>query len=181
MSRIMLCHQVSLSIWSKTSRRTLGFAPVLKQASYIQDNNEGTSLDMQGRLQEAVTMFKKALEAKPDYAEAWFNLGNTYGKLGKFQDAISCFDNAMKYKQGYYEALSNRGVAKASMGHIPEALKDLSAAISGKPDLGSAYFNRAIVYLNAGKKDLACPDLVKANQLGFSAAYAIYQKECNKK
>ena len=161
--------------------KSLGLKPVLVQAPYEQFNKEAYALDMAGKLAEAVALYNKAVSAKPDYAEAWLNLGNAYGKMGRFADAITAFNSALAAKRDYAEAIASRGIAFASLGKINEALTDLGSAIRMKPGYAMAYFNRALLYLNTGKKDLACVDLSKAVQLGYSQAYAIYQKECGKK
>jgi tetratricopeptide (TPR) repeat protein len=144
-------------------------------------NEQALRLEASGKLQEALALYKKAVEMKPDYAEGWFNLGNVYGKTNKFNEAMNCLNNAIRYKPDYVKALSSRGIAYASLGKTEPAIKDLSAAIKGDPDYAVAYFNRGLVYLNAGKKDLACQDLEKAVKLGYTAAYPIFKKECENK
>jgi protein O-mannosyl-transferase len=162
-------------------RQPLGVkANINSQQQNVLIYKQATIFEAQGNYQAAIENYKKVLISEPNYPEAWFNLGNTYGKLGRFDEALTCFNNALTYKKDYFEALSSRGIAKASLGKIPEAISDLTAAINAKPDMGVAYFNRAMVYLNSGKREMACPDLQKAVQLGYSDAYSIYQKECKK-
>ncbi len=159
----------------------LGLKPIQTIPPYEQMNKEALNLDNQGMYQDAINMYKKALVLKPDYAEAWYNLGNTYGKTGKFPDAIASFNSAIASKKNFSEAYAGRGIANASQGKIQDALKDMSAAIKLKPDYAMVYLNRALIYLNNGKKELACVDLQKAVQLGYKEAYEIYQKECQGK
>ena len=141
----------------------------------------GKAMESGGNLREAENLYKKAIEINPAYAEAWYNLGNIYGKTGKFNEAMNCLNKAISFKGNYAEALSSRGIAYASMGKINEALKDLSTSIQADPKYAAAYFNRAVVYLNSGKKEFACSDLKKAIELGYTAAYSIFQKECQQK
>lgn len=150
--------------------------PALTPAQF---NEQGLNKEKAGQLQAAVDLYRKAVDMQPDYAEAWFNLGNVYGKMQRFSDAMNCLNNAIRYKGDYVEALSGRGIANASLGKTDQAIKDLTAAIRVNPDYAVAYLNRALVYLNTGKRDLACSDLRKAVQLGYSAAYPILQKECD--
>ncbi|MFZ4546390.1 MAG: tetratricopeptide repeat protein [Bacteroidales bacterium] len=161
--------------------KNLGMKPTLTIPAYEKFNSEGMALDVQGNFGEAIALFKKAIDLKPDYAEAWFNLGVTYGKTGKFGEAINALNRAIAANKNYAEAYASRGIANASQGKLSEALKDMSEAIKLKPDYAMVYFNRAMVYLNSGKKDLACSDLQKAVQLGYKEAYGIYQKECQGK
>ncbi len=146
--------------------------------TFSQYYSAGQTLENQGNLAEAIVQYKKSLELKPDYAEAWYSLGTVYGKANQFGEAISCFNKALAHKKDYVDALVNLGVVKASIGKTTEALKDLATAISMNPGYSQAYFNRALVYLNTGKKEPACADLKKAISLGNTNAYPIYQKEC---
>ncbi len=146
--------------------------------TYEQCFSMGQNFENQGKLTDALSQYRKAVELKPDYAEGWHSLGTVYGKTGRFGEAINCFNNSMRYKPNYVEAMSDRGIAKAGMGHTDEALKDLAAAIRMNPEFAMAYFNRALVYLNTGKKELACIDLQKAAKLGNTDANTLFQKQC---
>lgn len=154
---------------------------LLGQMMPVQLYEQGRSTEASGKLQEALALYRKALAARPDYPEAWFALGNLYGKLQKFDEAMNCMNNAIKYRGDYPEALATRGIAYASKGKFKEALSDLTASIAASPKNGSAYFNRAIVYLNTNQKELACSDLKMATDLGFTDAFPVYRKECLKK
>ena len=46
---------------------------------------------------------------KPDYYEAFFNLGNTLRKLGRLQEAHTAYSKAISIKPDYMEAYNNLG------------------------------------------------------------------------
>ena len=48
-------------------------------------NNLGVPLKELGRLDEAEVSYRKAIELKPDYAEAHSNLGNTLKEHGQIR------------------------------------------------------------------------------------------------
>lgn len=173
--------ELDANFGTEANSKSLGIKPIQTIQVYEQCNKDALILDLQGKYEEAIALYKKALGLKADYADAWFNLGNTFGKTGRFGDAITAFNRAIASKNDYAEAYAGRGIANASLGRIPEALKDMSSAIKIKPDYSMIYFNRALIYLNTGKKVLACTDLQKAVQLGYKEAYEIYQKECQGK
>lgn len=50
-------------------------APALKAQAYC---NKGSALDMQGKPDEAIAAFKKAIKTQPDYQLSYYNLGLTY-------------------------------------------------------------------------------------------------------
>ncbi len=59
----------------------------------------------------AIESYKKALEIKPDYAEAYYNMGNALKNKGNPEAAIDSYKQALKIKPDYAEAYNNMGVA----------------------------------------------------------------------
>ena len=59
----------------------------------------------------AIESYKKALEIKPDYAEAYYNMGNALKDKGNPEAAIDSYKHALKIKPAYAEAYNNMGVA----------------------------------------------------------------------
>ena len=57
-----------------------------------------------GRIPEAVACYRRALELKPDYAEAHNNLGNALKDQGKLDEAVACYRRALELKPDYAEA-----------------------------------------------------------------------------
>ena len=49
------------------------------------------SLQEQGKLDEAIEAYKMALAIKPDYAEAYNNMGNALKDQGKLDEAIASY------------------------------------------------------------------------------------------
>jgi len=67
--------------------------------------NLGNVLKDQDRLDEAIESFHKALELKPDFAEAHNNLGNVLLAQGRLDEALDGFHKALVLKPDYAEAL----------------------------------------------------------------------------
>jgi len=44
---------------------------------------------------------KKALELKPDFAEALVSMGSVYIELGRLKEATSSFKKALQFKQNF--------------------------------------------------------------------------------
>ena len=51
-----------------------------------------------GKLKEAEISYRKAIEIKPDYADAHYNLGNILSDLGKLKEARLCSEKVMSLK-----------------------------------------------------------------------------------
>jgi tetratricopeptide (TPR) repeat protein len=48
--------------------------------------------------QKAIDAYKEAIKIKPDYHEAYYNMGVAYDKLKEYQEAINTYKEAIKIK-----------------------------------------------------------------------------------
>lgn len=60
-------------------------------------NNEGVDHLVQGHYDVSKPLFEEALAAKPNFAEAHFNLGVTLDGLGKHPEATEAFKKALEF------------------------------------------------------------------------------------
>ena len=51
-----------------------------------------------GQIDEAIAHYRKALEIKPDYADAHYNLGNALAGRGRFEEAIAHYRKALEIR-----------------------------------------------------------------------------------
>ena len=90
----------------------------------------------QGKLDEAVACYRRALELKPDYAEAHNNLGVVFKDQGKLDEAVACCRRALELKpdsrRGRIATCSTpRFSAPATMPR--RSTKNTAAGTSGTP------------------------------------------------
>ena len=52
----------------------------------------GTIFKEQGKHDEAISAYNKVLALKPDYAEAYYNIGIALREKGKLDEAVAAFD-----------------------------------------------------------------------------------------
>ena len=57
-------------------------------------NNKGVALIHQGKYDEAIQAYDKAIEINPQYADAWNNKGNALNKLGRTTESNAAFTKA---------------------------------------------------------------------------------------
>ena len=74
------------------------------------------------QLQEAGSCFQNAVRLKPDYAEAYLNMGNVLSALGREDDAIRCYRRALRLRPDLDLAATNLGTALTKQGDLEEAL-----------------------------------------------------------
>ena len=53
------------------------------------------ALKEQGKTRKSNRGFKKAIIIKPDYAEAYYNMGNALKEQGKLEEAIEAYKKAL--------------------------------------------------------------------------------------
>jgi predicted O-linked N-acetylglucosamine transferase (SPINDLY family) len=94
----------------------------------------GVTLQEQGKLEEAIEAYNKALALKPDYAEAYNNMGNAFKKQGKLEEAIEVYNKAIALKPDYANAFYNMAMALQEQGKLEEAIEACNKALVIKPD-----------------------------------------------
>jgi len=105
--------------------------PVFGQETVDELNSKGVDLAEQGRYEEAVAVFDKAIEIDPEYAYAWSNKGNVLSDMGKYDEAIRAYDRAIEINPQDAVAWNNKGLALSDMGKYDEAV----AAYANAKDL----------------------------------------------
>ena len=83
--------------------------------------NLGNILNEVGEHGEAIECFRKAIEAKPGFADAYLNLGNILNEVGEHGAAIECFRKAIEAKPGCADSYLNLGTLLIGEGKIEEA------------------------------------------------------------
>ena len=63
----------------------------------------------QGRLDEAIAHYMKALESEPENETTHNNLGLALAERGRYQKAVLCFENALWLVPHYLNARLNLG------------------------------------------------------------------------
>jgi tetratricopeptide (TPR) repeat protein len=91
-------------------------------------NNRGNARDDLGDKQGAIADYSKAIELKPDLAEAYSNRGNARSALGDKQGAIADYSKAIELKPDLAGAYNNRGLARSDLGDKQGAIEDAQKA-----------------------------------------------------
>ena len=74
-----------------------------------------------------------AVKSRPDYAEAYNNLGSALFSKGQLDEAITQFQKALKSKPDYVEVYNNLGSALFSKGRLDEAITQFQKALEIRP------------------------------------------------
>jgi predicted O-linked N-acetylglucosamine transferase (SPINDLY family) len=117
--------------------------------------NFGNRLRAQGKFEEAIAAYRRAIGIKPDFAEAHSNLGIMLVVQGKLEEAIAAFRRAISIKPDHTEAHSNLGTMLVNQGKLEEAIAAYRRAIDIKPDFAQAHSNLANALAKQGKLEEA--------------------------
>ena len=137
-------------------------------------SNYGVILKNVGKLQEAELSTRKAIEIKPDFADAYSNLGVILHDLGNLQEAEISYRKAIKIKPDYAEAHSNLGNILKELGNLPGAELSYRKAIEIKPDYAKAYSSLGCILLDLGNLQEAELSTRKAIEIKPNYANAHY-------
>jgi len=118
--------------------------------------------------------FEQALLAKPDLAEAHFQLAWIADTMGNKRKAIDSYTYALKSAPNYSMAYNNRGVIYGNMGQRDLAIADYNDAIRTNPKNQYAWANRGVLLAGTrrGRKQ-AIADLRQALAIDPSYEYAV--------
>ena len=133
-------------------------------------------LKAQGKLDEVVDAYRQAIRLKPDYAEAYSNLGYALWDQGKLGEAVAACRQAISLKPDLAEAYCNLGGALKDQGKLDEAVAACHQAISLRPNYAEAFYNRGVALQGLKRFDEALASYGNALALRPDYAEASYNR-----
>ena len=107
------------------------------------------------QLDNAIDNYKQALKIKPDYAEAYYNMGVVLRVKGDLEEAINSYKQALNIKPDYAEVYNNMGNTLRDMGNLEEAIDSYKQLLKIKPDYPEAYYNMGVALSDMGNLEEA--------------------------
>jgi Tfp pilus assembly protein PilF len=156
---------ISLTRQGKDSLPAQGMAAQLLPKDAGVHNNLANALGRLGRLDEAVTHYRRALQLRPDFAEAHNNLGHALLDLGRFDDAAASCRRAAELEPGLAEAHDTLGSAQLALGRLDEALASYRRALEIEPGFAEAHSNLGNLWLELGRIDDALASYHRALEI----------------
>jgi Flp pilus assembly protein TadD len=138
-------YRSTLSIWEDTVVK----APGNDRAHY----NLGMALTSNGKMDEAVAQYQKAVEIRPSHELAQNALGLALARNGKFDEAIAHYQQALESKPDFPEAHYNLGLALARRRRLDEAVVHFEEALEIRPDYGEAHNDLGVTLAKQGQID----------------------------
>ncbi len=150
LAALMACAWRQTSYWHDSGTlwtRSLDF----NANNVIAQNNLGVFLHDQGRDDEALPHYRRALEIAPDYADAHNNLGFVLAKRGSIAEALDHYQAALLLRPNYPEAHTNLGRVLAERGMADYAIAEYRLALEFKPDHAEAHKNLGLALVERGQ------------------------------
>ncbi|GAA4836063.1 tetratricopeptide repeat protein [Algivirga pacifica] len=123
-------------------------------------NAQGNALITEGKTEEAITYYNRAIQLKPNN---WVYLDNRAGaKLqnGDLYGALVDIEKALELNPNYLNAINHRGVIKHKMGDIDAAIKDFELAAEVDSTAAQPLANLAYIHMQKQDFQKAC-DVMK--------------------
>ena len=121
-------------------------------------DNQGLDLAKEGRYEEAVLYFSRAIRFDPGSAHLYFNRGLTYYKMKQMDKALFDYSTALELNPHYADACYNRGLIFLQKQEFGKAVFDFTQVITQAPYRGNALYYRAIAFEKTGQIQKALQD-----------------------
>lgn len=124
--------------------------------------SQGSQLAQQGRLDEALAVFERAVEADPESASAQLSRASTLADLGRDADAVAAFHEALALDPSSRQSRVGLAIVLDRIGETDAALAQLDAALAlDARDLPANQW-KGMLLRRQGRCDAAIPALEAA-------------------
>jgi tetratricopeptide (TPR) repeat protein len=130
----------------------------------------GTALQRQGRHEEALKAFDKAVQLKPEDAELWTNLGNILVDLQRLDEAVLCYQRMRELNPRDWDAASKSGLALHQAGRFQDAYACFDLCNELQPNHVPSLFMRGRALIDLGRLEEALVDYRRAHALDPDSA-----------
>jgi len=124
-------------------------------SNWLAHNNLARLVEGQGRVDEAIAHYRRAVEITPRYAPIHNDLAKALAHQGQFAEALVHYRKALELDPDYLEAHNNLAKALVSQGQLDAAMVHYRRVVELQPGDAEAQYNLAIVLAGRGRFDEA--------------------------
>lgn len=132
----------------------------------IEAHDKANLLCDEGKNEEALQWFDKAIEIYPDEAEFWYNKGVTLLKLKRAGQALACCQKAINLNSGIAEFWLNHGASLALLNRFEEAITSYDRGLEINPTHATLVGNKFVALAQLGRGDEANKYFIDALKKG---------------
>jgi len=158
------------------------YTDVLKKnpACWLAYNNRGNYYMEEGRYDQALEDFSRALEIDPKNYKTYSNRALVYIEKDMLDQALIDLNTAISIKPTYAGLFNNRGLVYLYSKRYAPAKEDFSTALRLNPAYKEPLINRGVIFLHEGKTEQAMDDfrgVLKIDPTNEQAAAFLKQAE----
>jgi tetratricopeptide (TPR) repeat protein len=125
--------------------------PLSAERAAGQLNNQANQLLAEGKVQEAVDAYRKALQLNPHYAQGHYNLSLALDKLGQLSEEQQQLEEAVKLDPALGVARDQLGLLALRSGTLDKAEQEFKSALAANPRDAEAQDSLGVLYNREGK------------------------------
>lgn len=122
--------------------------------SYAQDAQDGMTLLLEGKTDQAIAELERAVRARPDFAPARYSLAHAYAIKGNLAKAQAELENILQRQPQDPDALYSLGYILVDQKKLPQAKATFTRLLAAQPENAEAHFGLAFA-LAAGDEHQA--------------------------
>ncbi len=127
--------------------------------------DQGFGYFKDGKVEEALASYQKAIEANPNNYLIYFAKGIIYAKIGRYEDAKLKLSKALEINPKDDVLYNVLGIVYENLYDYKEAISSYQKAVQINPENDQAYHNIGSVFSKLGKYEDAIPALQKAQKI----------------
>jgi tetratricopeptide (TPR) repeat protein len=134
-------------------------------------NNRGMFYQSQGRLDDALAEFERALGIDGQFAAAQANRGNALMEAGRVEAAIDAFDEALRISENQPVVWGLRGTAMLRQGELNAAIADYRHSLELQSENPATHADLGFALFFAAEYDQAIDEFQEAQRLDPQARF----------
>lgn len=160
---LMLLTRQQCGYW-KNSTTLFSHALRVTKENALSRSNLGLALFEEGRIQEAIDNYSRAISLKPDFPDFYIDRGYAFSELGQYQLAINDFSEAIRLNSDYAEIYYYyRGNTFAKMGQYKNAIQDYNECLRLKQYYADTFYNRKSEVTLSNKSRETAANIIKTS------------------
>ena len=121
-----------IGVW-RNSFTLFDHAIAVTHGNYLAYDNRGLHQFREGKVEEALADYRRALEINPTYLNAHNNLGYALAQQGRYAEAVATYRAALRSNPGHLEVRNNLANALADLSQLPEAMEHYEFVLAKDP------------------------------------------------
>jgi tetratricopeptide (TPR) repeat protein len=138
----------------------------------VTESNLGEALQQDGKYEEAIQHYRRAIALRPDWAPPHNNIGTALQAQGLSDQAVAHFERALSLQPDYPRAHFNLGIALLAQGKSLQAIEQFREALRLEPGNARAHVNLSTALLDVERFKEAADESRAALALESDAADA---------